>query len=286
MNTDIATATDTNTDLDQEVTSAPPAQPDAAPIPAPATGSKLTLDQIVERDGYLRNINDGHVDVLVESISTKGLEQPLVVLKDSNELVAGRHRYRALIRMSERNPDRFLAIFPGGKVSVQVFDLGDNPSQEDVLALELTENSVRQDYSDAEIVAAHETLRRMGYNAKPGRPRKNARKIGPVIQQMFGISESTVNRALGSVRRREKLGRDGVTGDGQGTRVSPARTRKTAASPADDGEQEAVVTVAHGSTFVESEDYAAACIAVLKLNNEEHRQLSNFLLGIIGRFGK
>ena len=66
-------------------------------------------------------------------------------------------------------------MFPGGMVPVQVFDLGERPDPDAILALEMSENNARRDYANAEEFArAVQVLSKKGYEIKRGR-RKPAR---------------------------------------------------------------------------------------------------------------
>jgi ParB-like chromosome segregation protein Spo0J len=182
----------------------------------------IALDDIIERPTYTRELRPDHVEHLTASIAAIGLEQPLVLIA-GNQLVAGRHRYHALRLLRDQDPQLFERLFPGGAVPANVFDLGEQPDPERVLALELTENSARQDYTEQEVASAVDALKAAGYSCKRGRPGKGERPIGPVLRRMFGMSEATMHRALAAARRGEKLSHERISADeGRRGRKVPA----------------------------------------------------------------
>lgn len=202
---------------DHDMVGSAPSALDQAPVPAPATSVMIALDDILERDLYTRHVHEDHVDHLVESIAAIGLEQPLVLIT-GNELVAGRHRYRALVKLRAQDRERFDHLFPGGAVPAQVFDLGPRPDPQDILALEVTENSARRDYTKEEMAVAVEALRSRGYSCKRGRPGKDDLPLVPALKKIFGMSNATVHRALSLMR-----------GGGKPARASAPRATASAA---------------------------------------------------------
>lgn len=207
-----------------------PAEPFAAP--ATATSAMVPLDDIVEREHYTRAVRADHVGHLVDSIATVGLEQPLVLIT-GNQLVAGRHRYHALCLLREQNPAGFERQFPGSLVPARVFDLGEHPDPSAVLALELTENNARADYSDAEVTATIEQLKASGYTCRRGRPGKDDKPIGPVLMRLFGMSEPTMRRALRVATQGEKVSCDRITAP-RAAPPSPKRSDESGSNEASD----------------------------------------------------
>ena len=178
--------------------------------PRPTTSLRMALDDIIERTNYTRDLCPEHVDMLAASIAAVGLEHPLVLLTN-NHLVAGRHRLHALKTLRGQHPNVFAAQFPDGCVPVQVFDLGEDPDHEAVLALETTENAARKNYTYKEIARVITVLRAKGYTEKSGRPKAGERPVGPVLCRVFGLSPVTIARARATARRAESLSGDRVS---------------------------------------------------------------------------
>jgi ParB-like chromosome segregation protein Spo0J len=237
------TATSHDAEILPEIDNAQPATADHQhPAPAIATMTLLDLDLITERDRYTRALRPDHVEHLAASIAAIGLEQPLVLIA-GNQLVAGRHRYHALRLLRDQDPDGFVRLFPTGEVPVNVFDLGEQPDPAAVLALELTENNARADYSDAEIAATIDQLKASGYTCRRGRPGKGDRPIGPVLMRLFGMSKATMLRALRVAGRGEKVSCDTITeGEAKprGKRVAAGKLSHERVSEAGEEEQPAV----------------------------------------------
>jgi hypothetical protein len=191
------------------------------PTTSPATSMMISLDDIVERTNYTRDLRPEHVTLLRDSIAEIGLEQPLVLIA-GNQLVAGRHRYRAILELRDADSARFDTLFPGGLVPAQVFQQVEDSDAASVFALEMTENSARLNYTDEEVARAVEVLKTMDFTSKRGRPRLGDRPIGPAITKMFGMSEATMHRALAAARRGEKLSRESFSDQDKGPALDAA----------------------------------------------------------------
>lgn len=79
----------------------------AASVPAPpassrvrfAPGVRALLVDIGDVRAADRNPNNGDVDAIAESIVINGFQVPVIARADTHEIVAGNHRYYALLRL-------------------------------------------------------------------------------------------------------------------------------------------------------------------------------------------
>lgn len=224
-------------------------------VPHPSTDTTIAIDDIKEMPAYTRDLRDDHVQVLLASIAAHGLEQPVVLYGD-NMLVAGRHRYRALLALRDKDPGLFERIFPGGLIRAVAFDLGPEPDPIDVLALEVNENTARQDFSDDEVAKVVKVLLGRGFTNKRGKPGPNDRPIGPELMRVFGMSERTMRRVVRVATH--------------GTREKPKPTGAGTAQA--DGAKAAEQT-----PQAESNHFTAAKLAVRALNDEQFAEFAEWL---------
>lgn len=62
----------------------------------------MNLNDLHEWDG---NARQGDVDVIKESMRTNGVFQPIVVQASTGKIIAGNHRYKALVQLQKEYPD-------------------------------------------------------------------------------------------------------------------------------------------------------------------------------------
>lgn len=164
-----------------------------AGAPADAELVRLPLEQIGDRPaGDTRPITPEQVAALAESIATLGLIQPLAV-DAQGRLLAGGHRRAALQQLQEQDLPRFNDLFPGG-VPCRKFAFDSAAAPEQALAVEISENEKRRNYTRAEIVAVVERCASLGANNRPGP--KDGPGLTTLVAQALGVNKRTVERAL------------------------------------------------------------------------------------------
>ena len=154
---------------------------------------RLPLDQVGDRlAGDTRALNPGQVEQLHDSIAELGLIQPLAV-DSRGRLLAGGHRRAALHLLAERAPDRFDELFAEG-IPCRRFAFDSAAEPERSLAVEISENEKRRNYTREEIRSVAERLRSRGYSQARGRG--NRQPLIPALATAFGVHRNTVLRAL------------------------------------------------------------------------------------------
>ena len=91
------------------------------------------LDALTEWEG---NARQGDVDVIKESMRTNGVFQPIIVQASTGKIIAGNHRYKALVELHREAPDSWPS-----KVSVIPLDVTD----EEALRIHLADNKTSDD---------------------------------------------------------------------------------------------------------------------------------------------
>jgi ParB family transcriptional regulator, chromosome partitioning protein len=165
-----------------------------APIDNPQS-SRLPLDQITDRPGGdTRPLNQSHVEALAESIAAVGLIQPIAV-DNQGRLLAGGHRWKAIVQLQTTNPPAFAQWFGAG-VPVHRFDFDASQDEARALAIEVSENEKRLDYSPKEVRELADRLVAAGYRATEGRPKKGEKSLIPSLAVIVGKSHRTIHRYL------------------------------------------------------------------------------------------
>lgn len=155
----------------------------------------VPLDEIKQRNSNTRDLNQGHVHALRESIAAVGLIEPLVT--DTNHvLLAGGHRLAAIELLRKENIDVFQERFPDGLVPVHRMDVDAVAEPDRALEIEISENETRRDYSPQEAREIADRLRARGYKDTPGRPKSGEKRLKPALSIIFGKSIRTVERYL------------------------------------------------------------------------------------------
>lgn len=114
----------------------------AAPTPTLKTTS-VELDTLERWPGNARR---GIVSQIKESMRINGVFQPLIVQKSTSRIIAGNHRYDALLELHDEEPDEW-----GSRVDVVMLDVTDSRA----LKMNLADNKTSDDASwDTEAVVA------------------------------------------------------------------------------------------------------------------------------------
>jgi len=156
----------------------------------------LPLERIATETQRTRELAPRHVLALAESIAAIGLIHPPAVDRQGR-LLAGAHRIAALRWLQGNDPARFQELFPAG-VPVWRMDLDAGSDADLALAVEISENERRRDYSPLEIQRLADRLKAAGYtySAGGGRPRGEARPLMPALEIIVGKSVRHLRRVL------------------------------------------------------------------------------------------
>lgn len=186
------------------------------------TGER-SLDSIHPHPNPSRSLEPRHVVDLARSIAALGLIHPLVVDVE-DVVVAGSHRYAALLLLATPPPDRgsllarlcphgsgkdllalagepvqLLAVAPGvldfTRIPVRVLPLAIRTSPDAAWRAEVAENERRRDYKPSEVRALAERLREQGYRFAKGY-REGQQPALPVLSALIGVSTRHVRRLL------------------------------------------------------------------------------------------
>lgn len=186
---------------------------------------EMDLRTITWRADPTRKVSLSHAVDLAESIAVHGLIEPIAVDRKGT-LLAGGHRFFASLLLitpqaqrqelieglkvqlapEETNrelalalQDRLLALpHQPGLVRVNQMDLDAEQEPDRALAIEISENEKRRDYTKAEIRALADTLAQRGYSFKRGRrasggPAMSGQKM---LELIVGKSYATIYRVL------------------------------------------------------------------------------------------
>jgi ParB family transcriptional regulator, chromosome partitioning protein len=154
-----------------------------------------SLDSITDRKENTRELNQGHVTNLSESIGVLGLLEPLVV--DLRfRLLAGGHRKAAILFLRNSSPERYEILFPNDQVPIRMmpFDAEEDPDK--AFQCEVAENEKRRDYSPTEVKALAERLKSAGFNQLKGRPKKGQKALMPALSVVVGKSIRRIQQYL------------------------------------------------------------------------------------------
>jgi len=158
---------------------------------------RLPLDAILDRfDGDTRAVTPSHAEALADSIAAFGLIQPIVVDRH-HRLLAGGHRRAAVAHLRREDVAAYERHFSEG-VPVYVYDCDASSQPQLALAIEVSENEKRRDYTRAEAIQMATRLRGLGYSYREtaGAPRAGERMLIPALAVMIGKSEKTIRRYL------------------------------------------------------------------------------------------
>ncbi|MFM2415314.1 MAG: hypothetical protein RL385_37 [Pseudomonadota bacterium] len=177
----------------------------------------LELDAIVARQQSTRELDEGHVSALMESIAELGLIEP-IVLDVKHRLLAGGHRLEALRRLRVERPERYQQLFAASGVPVYTKDFDADASPDRALAVEVAENEHRRDYTAPQIRELVQRLKDAGYRDTVGRPKAGEKALGPALAVIVGKSLKTIRKVIAEG---EAQAADGE-GGGQGGRRAPS----------------------------------------------------------------
>lgn len=167
------------------------------------TRERLPLSQISARvHGDTRELNEQHVQELMESIEILGLISPLSVDREGT-LLAGGHRRAALVLLAEHNPEYFSEHFAEG-VPVYRLDLLAEEAPVEALQVEIEENTQRRNYSAIEIKQAAKRLEQAGYEKLKGRPKEGQKSLKQALQRIFKLSDRRIQAILNQDEQLEK----------------------------------------------------------------------------------
>lgn len=186
---------------------------------------RLPLDAIRDRVTNLRPVYEERARTLAGNIALFGIIQPIAV-DLNNRLLAGDHRRRALqiLRELAEWPDRGPALLPAlddetlGKAlgawrrfefdvgipihRIRIDAIADPASAK---AIELSENTLRENFTKDEIKNAYKTLVAAGYRHTVGRPKKGEKAIGPQLELLYGRGSRTITKYIAEVRAEEDV---------------------------------------------------------------------------------
>jgi hypothetical protein len=181
---------------------------------------RIPLDAILDRAANLRPVYEDRARALAGNIALFGIIQPIAV-DLNNRLLAGDHRRRALkiLREVSEWPDRAGTLLPDldnetlGKVltawrrygyeegvpvhRVSVDALADPAAAK---AIELSENTQRENFTKDEVKNAYKELVAAGYRHTVGRPKKGEKAIGPQLELLYGKSSRAITKYIAEVR--------------------------------------------------------------------------------------
>ena len=158
------------------------------------------LSRIKQREHDTRKVSARHVGALADSLRAIGLIQPIAV-SDDGVLLAGAHRLAAIAQLKETDPDAYERWFPRDEVPVRVIRLEDSGGgKQQALAVELSENEKRRNYTRQELMRLIERLRAAGYAEGSGRLKPGEKHMAPALSAVLGKSLRTVSRMLAEVR--------------------------------------------------------------------------------------
>ena len=160
-----------------------------------SNAATISLTGIQYRQQDTRSLNESHVLELAESIAVVGLIEPLAI-DAKGRLLAGSHRLAAIQWLKANKPSDYAAQFPADQVLMRRFDFDADEDPERALAIEVTENEKRRDYSPSEVKALAERLKTAGYREGRGKPKKGQQALMPALETIVGKSARQLHRYL------------------------------------------------------------------------------------------
>ena len=155
------------------------------------------LGKIKDRELNTRGLNKKHVAGLMESIAELGLIQALAI-DQQGVLLAGGHRLQAIKVLKEKSPALYGKWFEDDLVPVTIINLADADDERErqALAIEVSENEKRRDYTAGEILQLAGRLRSAGYREGSGRLSPGEKSLVPALALVMGKSLRTARRLL------------------------------------------------------------------------------------------
>jgi hypothetical protein len=140
------------------------------------------------------------VEALIESLRHVGLIQPIAI-DERGTLLAGAHRLTAIGKLRAEEGQVYARWFPNDSVPVRVIALRGLPEpDQQALAVELSENEKRRNYTHKEIQQLVERLRSAGYVQGSGRLKPGKKHLAPALSAVMGRSLRTVRRLLADMQ--------------------------------------------------------------------------------------
>jgi len=172
----------------------------------------ISLDRLrVSPYNVRRVVDEGEVRRLMESIASRGLQQPLVVMASAEvpgvyEVVIGRRRLEALRRLARESPERFTELFPQGvPCIVRSF------TPREAMLASLMENLQRDNLEDDEVAHALHRLE-IEHQMSPQEVVKaikvNTARIRKALETLEALRLGYRIRGPGRPPRREKTERE------------------------------------------------------------------------------
>lgn len=159
------------------------------------TPETMTLENIEsDWDLRVRAIDPKHVNDLLGSILAQGLLEPLVVDKDG-VLIAGNHRYAAVVQLKEGHPDEFRRWFPRSQVPVNRLPYRASEHMEEAIAASVAENQKRQDL-DARSVKEYRDKLAKKFKLHVGRPKDGETAVMAMLAMAFQRSPRYLRKAI------------------------------------------------------------------------------------------
>jgi ParB family chromosome partitioning protein len=184
---------------------------------------RVPLEKIKDRLTDIRPVSEPRAQRFAGSIAHFGLIQPPAIDRNGF-LLAGDHRRRALsiLRELSHSPERAAELLPDLEEATREaattawqrfgFDQGVPVHRMDVdavkdpsmaKAIELAENTNREDFSKDEVKRAYVELKNAGYRHVVGRPKKGEKAIGPELELLYGKASRTITKYIAELRAEE-----------------------------------------------------------------------------------
>lgn len=185
---------------------------------------RVSLEDILDRTTNIRGVSEIRAQKFATSIAVVGLIQPIAIDRHGR-LLAGDHRRRALqiLREVSGNRERLQQLLPDADadmaqkalsawerlgldagVPVHRMDVDGEREPELAKAIELAENTNREDFTKEEVKKAWEQLRDAGYRDVVGRPKVGEKAMRPELALIFGKSLRTITSYLSEFRAAEE----------------------------------------------------------------------------------
>lgn len=155
----------------------------------------VMLDRIASKWEYqVRKLDPKHVADLLASIRAQGLLEPLVVDQD-DVLIAGNHRYAAVVQLKEGFPDEFRRWFPRSQVPVNRLPYKASEHLEEAIAASVAENQKRQDLDPRSVKEYRDKLAKK-FKLHVGRPKDGQTAMMAMLAQAFQRSPRYLRRVI------------------------------------------------------------------------------------------
>ncbi len=110
--------------------------------------------------------------------------------------VSDEDRQRVTQLVDPTSREHIAKWFRGDQAPVRQLDVDAAADPVRALAIEVTENEKRRDYTKGEIQSLAERLKQAGFKANRGRPKAGERALIPALEAIVGKSKATIWRCL------------------------------------------------------------------------------------------